>query len=56
VNCLEPDWLRFRDDAVPVWRMLDLNQMLCIAMIAIGVLVWMLRPQNGADGLRERAA
>jgi len=46
----------FRGDALPVWRTLDLNQILCIAMIAIGALVWMLRPQNGAEGLRERPA
>jgi phosphatidylglycerol:prolipoprotein diacylglycerol transferase len=46
----------YRGDALPVWRMLDLNQMFCIAMIAIGALLWMLRPQNGVGALRERAA
>lgn len=36
----------FRGDAVPIWHGLDLNQLLCVAMIGIGVLVRVFRPAD----------
>jgi phosphatidylglycerol:prolipoprotein diacylglycerol transferase len=44
-----------RGDAVPIWHGLDLNQFLCVAMVGIGVLVWVFRPAAaGVGSLREQ--
>ena len=45
----------FRANTFPVWGALDLNQILCLAMIAVGALLWM-SGARGANALREGAA
>ena len=45
----------FRANTFPVWGALDLNQILCLAMIAAGALLWM-SGARGANALREGAA
>lgn len=45
----------FRANSVPVWGALDLNQIICLVMVAAGALVWM-SGVRGANALREGAA
>jgi phosphatidylglycerol:prolipoprotein diacylglycerol transferase len=45
----------FRGDAQPVWGALDLDQISCIAMVAIGLFIWW-RSHRNARNFRELAA
>lgn len=45
----------FRANSVRVWGALDLNQIICLVMVAAGALVWM-SGVRGANALREGAA
>lgn len=45
----------FRASTFQVWGVLDLNQILCLVMVAAGALVWM-SGARGANALREGAA
>jgi len=44
----------FRGNAQPIWGVLDVNQIFCLAMISTGALIWWAG-FRGAISLRERA-
>ena len=45
----------FRGNAQPIWGVLDLNQIFCLAMIAIGALIWWFS-SRGTKSLSECSA